>query len=217
MNKYLHDVVTFPGDARHAWRTDGAHGLWTELAERTFYRLARGAHYNLYERDLATIRNVPPPEGVEVRMLALHEHAMLGALMTRRRRASLERGAVDRTVFAALRDGVIVGYSWWTPDFDSALDFSPLTLPPNAIFHGFVHVERAERHRGTASALFSAGERYFFERGTESCWFLIKSTNIAGVRTARGRWGGRSRHIAELSYWKLPFRTRRRLTLSEPS
>ena len=217
MNKYLRDVATFPGDARHAWRTDGAHGLWTELAERTLFRVARSATYNLYERELATITNVAPPEGVEVRILAGHEHAMLGRLMTRRRRTQLERDAASRTVFAALRNGTVVGYSWWTSHFDSALDFSPLTLPSDAVFHGFVHVERTERHRGMASALFSAGERYFFDRGTRVCWFLIKSANIAGARGARGRWGGRSRHVAQLSYWKFPFQTKRRLTLLQPS
>ncbi|MDQ2932040.1 MAG: GNAT family N-acetyltransferase [Gemmatimonadota bacterium] len=105
--------------------------------------------------------------------------------MTRWRRASLERGADDRTVFAALRDGVVVGYSWWAPDFDAALDFSPLFLPQNAIFHRFVHVERTERHRGTASALFSAGELYFFERGIESCWFLIPRSRSASISRAR--------------------------------
>ena len=133
--------------------------------------------------------------------------------MTRRRVAPFGRYSASRAVFAALRDGVLVGYSWWTPYFDSALDFSPQVLPANAIFHGFVHVERAERHHGTAAALFSAGERYFFERGAESCWFLIKSTNFAGARAARQRWGGRSRHLAQLSYRKPPSRTTRQLTL----
>jgi hypothetical protein len=61
VNKYLADVATFPGDARHAWRTDGAHGLWTELAERTLVRSARLAGYNLYERDLSTVPIVPVP------------------------------------------------------------------------------------------------------------------------------------------------------------
>jgi len=217
VNKYLRDVATFPTDARLAWRTDGARGLWSELAERTFFRIVRSASYNLYERDLATIKNVAPPTGVEIRMLAPSEHAMLGAIMTRRRRAQLERNLATRTVFVALRSGAVVGYSWWTSYLDTALDFSPLALPSDAIFHGFVHVERAERHRGTASALFSAGERMFFDRGARSCWFLIKSANIAGTRTARGRWGGRSRHIAQLSYLKTPFHSKRRLTLAESS
>ena len=65
-----------------------------------------------------------------------------------------------------------------------------------------MHVEREERNRGTASALFSAGETYLHERGARVCWFLITATNIAGARTARGRWGGRTRHIAQLSYAK---------------
>jgi GNAT superfamily N-acetyltransferase len=217
VNKYLRDFATFPTDARLAWRTDGARGLWAELAERTFFRIVRSASYNLYERDLATIKIVAPPAGVEVRMLAPSEHAMLGAVMTRRRRAQLERNLATRTVFVALRNSAVVGYSWWTPYFDTALDFSPLTLPSDAIFHGYVHVERAERHRGTASALFSAGERLFFDRGTRSCWFLVKATNIAGTRTARGRWGGRSRHIAQLSYLKIAFHCKHRLTLAEPT
>jgi GNAT superfamily N-acetyltransferase len=176
----------------------------------------RSASYNLYERDLSTIKNVPPPPGVEIRMLRAGEHALLGAVMTKRRRAQLERDLEARTIFAALRDGVVVGYSWWTSFFDSALDFSPLSLPADAVFHGYVHVERAERKRGTASALFSAGERFLHERGARVCWFLIKSTNVAGARTARGRWGGRSRHIAELGYRKTPFRTERTLTLAPP-
>jgi len=217
VNKYLRDIVTFPADARHAWRTDGAHGLWDEIAERTVYRIARVAQYDLYERELAAIKHVPSPEGLDVQMLRADDHARLGALMTRRRRAQLARGAANRTVFAALREGVVVGYSWWSTTIDSALDFSPLVLPADAIFHGYVHVERAERHRGTAGALFSAGEMYLHERGARVCWFLIKSTNIVGARTARGRWGGRTRHVARLSYSKLPFRTKRTLTLGEPT
>jgi GNAT superfamily N-acetyltransferase len=215
MNKYLRDIATFPRDARHAWRTDGARGFWSELAERTVHRIARSALYDLYERDLATIKWVPPPDGLEVRMLAPDEHEKLGSLMTRRRRAQLARGEANRTVFAALRDGVVVGYAWWTPTFDSALDFSPLVLPADAIFHGFVHVERAERHRGTASALFSTGEMYFHSRGTRVCWFLIKSNNVAGARSALGRSSGRSRHVARLSYRRILHRTMRTLTIAE--
>ncbi|MDQ2768010.1 MAG: hypothetical protein M3Y30_12740 [Gemmatimonadota bacterium] len=217
MNKYLCDIATFPADARRAWRTDGAHGVWDEIAERTLYRIARSAQYDLYERDLATIKHVAPPEGVAVRMLGREEHAILDMLMTRRKRAQLARAEVSRTVFVAMRDGLVVGYSWWAPTFDSALDFAPLALPPDAIFHGYVHVERAERHRGTASALFSAGEMYFHARGARVCWFLSKSTNIVGARTARGRWGGGSRHVARLSYRRAPFRSKRTLTLFEDS
>lgn len=213
MNKYLRDVRTLPGDARQAWRTDGAHGLWDEIAERTVYRVARAARYDLYERDLSTIRLTTPPAGVEVRMLSDSEHVLLDRLMTQRWRAQLDRGGPQRTVFAAMRDGRVVGYSWWTHGFDGLMSFAPLVVPENAVFHGFVHVERAERHHGTASALFSAGESYLFAQGAQRCWFLTKTTNKAGARTARGRWGGRSRHIARLSYWKLFFRTIRRLTV----
>jgi GNAT superfamily N-acetyltransferase len=214
LNKYLLDIATFPGDVLHAWRTDGANGLWTELAERTLFRIARSASYNIYERDLSTVPTVPAPEGVEIRLLDPGEHTLLASFMTQRRRAQLVRDIESRTIFVALREGVIVGYSWWTPFIDSPLDFSPLSLPANATFHGFVHVERAERKRGTASALFSAGERYLHRLGAQTCWFIIKSTNIGGARTARGRLRGRSKHIAELSYRKTPFRTRRTVTLA---
>jgi GNAT superfamily N-acetyltransferase len=217
VNKYLRDIATFPADARHAWRTDGARGLWDEFAERSVYRIVRVAHYDLYERELSMITHVPAPQGLDVQRLCARDHAKLDTLMSLRRRASLARGAAHRTVFAALRDGVVVGYSWWSTTIDSALDFSPLTLPADAIFHGYVHVARSERHRGTAAALFSAGETYFEKRGARVCWFLIKSTNIVGARTARSRWGGRSRHVAHLSYWKHPFRTTRSLTLGEPA
>jgi GNAT superfamily N-acetyltransferase len=216
VNKYLADAATFPGDARLAWRTDGAHGVWAEIAERTLYRVARSAHYDLYERDLATVKRVAPPDGLEVRLLAREEHSRLGALITSRLRARLDRTPIDRTVFAALRDDIVVGYSWWTRSFDSALDFSPLALPSDAIFHGFVHVARSERHHGTAGALFSAGERYFLERGARFCWFLLESTNIAGARAAGGRSGGRTRHVARLAYRKFPFLTTRALTITDP-
>lgn len=215
MNKYLVDIATFPGDAHHAWRTDGRRGLWEEIAERTVYRFARTAHYDLYERDLSTIKRVPAPDGLEVRMLAPDEHARLGDLMTSRRSAQLERRAVDRTVFAALHGDTVVGYSWWAPTFDSPLDFSPLVLPQDAIFHGFVHVERTERHRGTAAALFSAGEGWLHDRGARVCWFLMKAANIAGARTARGRWGGSTRLVARLSYSKSLFGTKRSLVLGD--
>jgi len=217
VNKYLADAATFPGDARLAWRTDGAHGLWAEFAERTLYRVARSAQYDLYERDLATVKRVPAPEGLEVRMLAREEHSRLDALVTRRLRARLDRTPIDRAVFAALRNDVVVGYSWWTRSFDSALDFSPLTLPSDAIFHGFVHVARTERHRGTAGALFSVGEHYFLEQGARVCWFLLERTNVAGARAAGGRSGGLTRHVARLAYRKLPFRTTRTLTITDPA
>jgi len=69
VNKYLADAATFPGDARLAWRTDGAHGLWAEFAERTLYRVARSAQYDLYERELATVKRVPAPEGLELEIV----------------------------------------------------------------------------------------------------------------------------------------------------
>ena len=125
MNKYLRDVATFPTDARLAWRTDGAQGLWAELAERTFFRIVRSASYNLYERDLATIKIVAP-RGWRRGSACSHRRestAMLGAVMTRRRHAQLGRNLATRTVFVALRNGAVVGYSWWTPYFDTALDF----------------------------------------------------------------------------------------------
>lgn len=216
MNKYLRDARTLPGDARRAWRTDGAHGLWVEIAERTVYRVARTGRYDLYERELAGVRQLTPPEGLEVRMLAASEHALLDRFMTRRRRAQLERGGPPRTVFAALRDGAVVGYSWWAHEFDVLMSFEPLVLPADAVFHGYVHVERSERHHGTASALFSAGESYLQANGARLCWFLSSTSNVIGARTARARWGGRTRHVARLRYWKLPFRTIRRLTLVDP-
>jgi GNAT superfamily N-acetyltransferase len=217
MNKYLVDAATFPGDARVAWRSDGAHGLWKEVAERTLYRVARSAYYDLYERDLASVKHVAPSNGLTIRMLAREEHAMLGTLVTTRLRARLDRAPLDRTVCAALRDGEVVGYSWWTRSLDSALDFSPLTLPHDAVFHGFVHVARSERHRGTAAALFSAGERHLLGHGARLCWFLLERTNVAGMRAARGRSDGHTRHIAALGYRKLPFRTTRTLTITDRS
>jgi hypothetical protein len=217
VNKYLADAATFPRDARQAWRNDGAHGVWSEIAERTVYRVVRTAHFDLYERDLAGVKHVQAPEGLDVRMLLPEEHAKLGALMTSRRRAHLGRNPGGRTVFAALRDEIVVGYSWWSSSIDSVFDFSPLTLPADAVFHGFVHVARGERHRGTANALFSAGEGYFHQRGMRTCWFLMSSTNIVGARTARARWGGRSRHIARLSHRKLPFHMSRTLSITDRS
>jgi ribosomal protein S18 acetylase RimI-like enzyme len=217
MNKYLADIVSFSTDARHAWRGDGVPGIWQELAERTVFRIARSAEYDLYERDLATVNRVAPPTGVDIRVLAPEEHSAIGALMTSRRRARLDGDPARRTMVAALRGHDIVGYSWWSEALDATLDFSPLTLPHDASFHRFVHVDRAERHRGLAAALFSAGERYLFEQGTRVCWFILASGNVAGALAALNRCGSSSRHLARLSYRKLPFRTTRTLTVTEPS
>jgi GNAT superfamily N-acetyltransferase len=216
VNKYLRDALTLPGDIHRAWRTDGAHGAWQEIAERTVYRVARTGRYDLYDRELAGVRVLPPPAGVEVRMLAPSEHSLLHHMMTRRRRAQLDRGGPPRIVCAALRDGRVVGYSWWTYELDVLMSLEPLALPADGVFHGYVHVDRAERHRGLANALISAGEDYLRAQGARVCWFLSSTSNVVGARTSRARWGGRSRHIARLSYWKLPFHTVRRLTLVDP-
>jgi GNAT superfamily N-acetyltransferase len=216
VNKYLHDALTLPGDARQAWRTDGAPGIWSEIAERTVYRVARRGRYDLYDRDLAAVQVIEPPPDIEVRLLDSSEHPMLTGLMTRRRRAQLDRVGPPRTIFAALRSGRVVGYSWWTHEIDALVSFAPLVLPDNAVFHGFVHVDRAVRHQRVASALFSAGERHLADQGAQLCWFLSRTANVEGARNARARWVGKSRHIARLTYWKLPFRTIRRLTLVDP-
>ena len=217
MNKYLRDALTLPGDARQAWRTDGARGFCGEIAERTVYRVVRRGRYDLYDRDLSAVRVIAPPAGVEVRMLEAGEHSLLDALMTQRRHAQLERDGPPRTIFAALREGRLVGYSWWTHEIDALVSFAPLVLPSNAVFHGFVHVDRSARHQGVANALFSAGEGYLAEHGAQLCWFLSRTVNVDGANNARGRWRGQSRHIAQLTYWKLPFRTIRRLTLVDPA
>ncbi len=217
MNKYVADAATFPRDARVAWRSDGARGLWAEIAERTVYRVARTAHYDLYERDLATSGRVAPPAGLEVRRLDREELELLHVLMTSHRRAHLARDTAHCTMFAAFRGEHIVGYSWCTTNFGSILDFSPLTLPPDSIFHGYVHVARDERHRGTASALFSESDRFFYEQGVRAIWYLLNPTNVRGARAASGRSSGHIRHIARLSYRKLPFHTSRTLTVTEPA
>ena len=150
------------------------------------YRVARTAHYDLYERDLASARRVAPPAGLEVRRLEREELPRLHVLMTSRRRAHLARDTAHCTMFAAFRGDRIVGYSWCTTNFGSVLDFSPLTLPADAIFHGYVHVARAERHGGMASALFSASDRFFHEQGVRAIWYPAQSDE-----RARGPRGGR--------------------------
>ena len=87
------------------------------------------------------------------------------------------------------------------------------SLPADAIFHGFVHVERAERHRGISTALFSAGEMFLHERGTRELLVPHEDRECRG-RARRARQMGRplAAHCATLSYLKVGSRTRRTLS-----
>lgn len=212
MNRYAADILSLPGDARAGWRTLGASGVIEALAERSVYRLVRTARYGVFERDLTTVRPVTTPPGVVIREIAPAEIPRLEPLMMNRAYARYIARAEGRTCFAAFRDDTIVGYSWWSSAIDGPLDLSPLVLPPDANFHGFVAVERRERRRRIGSALLACGGQWFREQGIRRSWFLVRSTNQLGGALARRRVAPPARPVAELRYWKLPFATKRWVT-----
>src|SRR4051794_41890151 len=66
MNKYIHDIQTFPSDGLRAWRTGGWLALRKEIRRRTLGRLGGYVRRVLIETDLHRLggAGLPPRGGI---------------------------------------------------------------------------------------------------------------------------------------------------------
>ena len=222
VNKYLVDVSDIsrrcPAGVAHRWRAP-ASGL--EIAERTLYRVARvGALRPVRARPFGDQARRAAGRGGGAHARSGTSTTMLGALMTRRQtRAARARSANSHRLRGAARRR---GRRLLVVDVRSSTarsTFRRSSLPADAIFHGYVHVARAERQRGIATCAVQRGRDVFPRpRRARSAGSSSRPRMPRALAPrARERWGGRSRHIARSRATpRSPSARRRTLKLSEP-
>lgn len=202
--KYVRDARTLPADAGSAWRREGAGGLWSEVAHRSVYRLARWSRSLVIEQDLSLGRDLPPPAGVAIEPFDGVRWERLAPLATGREldlmAATLARG---RTCLVAWRSDRPVGYTWCSDRMEPDIEVYPLPLPADAAYLWDLYVPPAERSSGIGTALASARLRWAHARGLRRAWRVIRPSNAPSLRTVDKTSGGRARVLGEVRYVKL--------------
>ncbi|MEP7086845.1 MAG: GNAT family N-acetyltransferase [Gemmatimonadota bacterium] len=204
MNKYVRDAITFPRDARLAWRHSGGRGAWREVRLRTLDRISRGGLALLFEHVVADVPRLPLPEGVRIAPFAGPDWSPFLALSSERRiekfKARIERG---RECLVAWRGERPVGFTWVSTRMDADIETYALPLPADASYHWDLYVTSEERGSGVGTAL--AWERLHHSR--EKCyrvsWRLIDIDNLASQRGAQKTASASTRVVGELRYRNL--------------
>lgn len=182
--KYVNDLETFPGDAIRAWRSAGAAGVWLELRRRTVDRAGGYSSYLVIEADLSTTREIPMPEGIEIRPFTGSDWTLLGDLAGYRlSKCFTAASAAGRVCLVAWRDSTAVGYVWFSPAIDQRYESFALTLPSDAIYLWQMQVSRSERRRGVGAALASYGLLMARQQGHRRSWMITRSDNLAAQST----------------------------------
>ncbi|CAN5142378.1 hypothetical protein BH23GEM4_BH23GEM4_01380 [soil metagenome] len=198
-NKYIRDLLTFPGDAAVAWRHQGVSGVAAELRKRTLDRVLRRSRSLVIEQLLDDVAEVPPPPGIQIRAFSGPDWSPLTAIASR---ATLNRFRRDvnagRICLVAWRGDRPVGYTWISREMDRGMEFYPLPLPRDAAYGWDLFVVSEERSSGVGSALVSARLRYTRELGFRSMWRVIDRDNPASRRTLAKTTGIGTRIVGEL-------------------
>jgi len=203
LGKYVTDVRTFPHDASLAWRLEGWSGVWSELRERTIYRLVRTGHFVVIEQDLASFRSTPAPSGVRIGLVTQDEWPRLGEIVGSRRLARYrEHASRGRVCVGAWRGDRPIGYTWISDRMEADVEVYPLPLPADAAYLWDLYVIPAERSNGVGSALVSARLQYARDQGFRAGWRMISPRNTASLRTLSKTSGEGTRIRGELRYRK---------------
>ena len=182
--KYANDLETFPGDAARAWRSAGAAGVWLELRRRTFDRAGGFSRYLVIEADLSSIREIPMPDGIEIRPFKGPDWSLLGDLGGYRLTRCFARAAeAGRVCLVAWRGSTAVGYIWFSPKTEKCYENFDLSMPPDAIYLWQIQVARSERRRGVGAALGSFGLVMARGQGYRRSWMITRSDNLAAQST----------------------------------
>lgn len=207
--KYLADARTFPHDARLAWRLDGWAGVWSEIRERTVYRLYRSGHFMVVQQDLSSFRTAPPPSGVRFAVMTQEEWPRLGEIVGSRKltryRANASRGRICITAWRGDRP---IGYTWISDRMEADVEVYPLPLPEDAAYLWDLYVIPNERGNGVGSALVSARLQYALDQGFRTGWRMISPRNTASLRTLARTSGEGTRILGEVHYHKWLARAR---------
>jgi ribosomal protein S18 acetylase RimI-like enzyme len=188
--RWSEDLRAFPREAALAVARTGPLGLWRELRRRTFDRVARRWHYQVFETELSAELLPPPdvPEGVALREAKEEgDWTALGALGDgrSRRRFAMAR-ACGRVCVGAWRGARPIGYVWYATAETSGADIRPLRLPAGGLYMHLLWVDPRERGRGVGSALQRAGLRVAVANGIRRGWGVVESDNRS-ARSALAR------------------------------
>ncbi len=213
MNKYVRDVITFPGDAGRAWRHSGARGAWREIRVRTFDRLSRRGLALLLEHVLVDVPHLPLPDGVRIATFAGPDWSPFLALTTEKRIAQFrKRIARGRECLVAWRGTQPVGFTWISTRMDRDMETYALPLPTDATYHWDLFVASAERGTGLGTALAFARLHHMRDKSYRVGWRLIDIDNLASQRTAQKTASSSTRVIGELRYMSIFGRSWSRFT-----
>lgn len=216
MNRYAHDLATFPGDAALAWRLSGPGGVWEEIADRSVYRLFRRGHLVIVEQDLAGVEEPPPPEDVLIRQV--DDPAALEPITGRRKAVAFGRYLSQGLAgFAAWRGKEPLGYTWLARSIVPGLVTIPLDLPAEACYGFALFVVPEARRGGLGSALVGRRLRQGREWGCRTAWRAIVTTNAPALGTLAKTSGDGTRLVGEYRYLKLGRRFFSRFTPYPPA
>jgi GNAT superfamily N-acetyltransferase len=181
--KYIADIRSFPGDAVRAWRAGGWTAVQEEIRKRTLDRVGGYVRRFVIETDLSRLAEMPPPEGVDIRVFSGPDWLLLGD-MARSRLAPRfgEAAAAGRICLVAWKRRQAVGYAWFSPSIESRHESYDLPLPADTIYVWQVEVTRSERREDVAAALLSNGLRLGRERGFQRSWIIVHPDNIGSLR-----------------------------------
>ncbi|MBA2683409.1 MAG: GNAT family N-acetyltransferase [Gemmatimonadaceae bacterium] len=204
MNKYVRDAITFPHDARLAWRHSGARGAWREMRLRTLDRISRGGLALLFEHVVADVPRLPLPEGVRIAPFAGPDWSLFLALTSEKRiekfKARIARG---RECLVAWRGERPVGFTWVSTRMDADIETYALPLPADACYHWDLYVTSEERGSGVGTALAWERLHHSREKFYRISWRLIDIDNLASQRGAQKTASASTRVVGELRYRNL--------------
>lgn len=184
LRKYVDDLESFPQDAVRAWRSAGAAGVWLETRRRTIDRAGGYSRYLVLEADLSPLRDIPAPDGIEVRPFTGDDWTVLGDLGGRRlSRSFAVAAAAGRLCLVAWRGSSAVGYIWLSPAIEPRYEHFSLALPPDAIYLWQIQVSLSERRRGVGAALVNVGLRTAGQQGKTRSWMVTRDDNLAAQST----------------------------------
>jgi GNAT superfamily N-acetyltransferase len=202
--KYARDARTFPADAMSAWGRERVAGVWSEVAHRSVYRLARWSRSFVIEQDVAQRRERPVPPGIIVEPFDGERWERLAPIATGRELALMAATAArGRTCFVAWRGEHPVGYTWCSDRMEPDIEVYPLPLPADAAYLWDLYVTPSERSGGIGTALASARLDWAYARGFRRAWRVIRRGNAPSLRTVDKTSGGSARVLGELRYLKL--------------